>query len=213
MPTVTVAATYGAGGSVIAPAVAERLGLPFVGRAISTAMAEKLDERLQAAIEDDVHHYGAVARLLNRALGHSGLFVGVPYAPEELGAAPDVAHAEAALRKLADGEGAVVLGMASVFVLKGRPDTLHVRLDAPVEARRRQAMEHERIDYATAARMLEQNDRARRAYVEHFHPDAGAWNDLRHYHLVLDSTVISLDACVDLIVRAAQDVAGRRGRA
>jgi cytidylate kinase len=212
MPTVTVAATYGAGGSVVAPAVAERLGLSLVGRAISPAMAEKLDERLQAALLDDVHHQGAVARLLNRALGHSGLFVGVPYAPEELGAAPDVAHAEAALRRLADGEGAVVLGMASVFVLKGHPDALHVRLDGPVEARRRQAMEHERIDYATAARLQQQNDRARRAYVEHFHPEAGAWDDIRHYHLVLDSTVISLAACVDLIVRAARDVAGRRRR-
>src|SRR5258705_1386802 len=32
MFTVTVAATYGAGGSVIAPAVAKRLGLPFIDR-------------------------------------------------------------------------------------------------------------------------------------------------------------------------------------
>ncbi|HEY0540394.1 MAG TPA: cytidylate kinase family protein, partial [Actinoallomurus sp.] len=31
---VTVSATFGAGGSVIGPAVAERLGKPFVDRAI-----------------------------------------------------------------------------------------------------------------------------------------------------------------------------------
>jgi hypothetical protein len=34
MGTVTIAATYGSGGSAIGPAVAERLGLPFVERAI-----------------------------------------------------------------------------------------------------------------------------------------------------------------------------------
>jgi hypothetical protein len=34
MSTVTIAATHGYGGSVIGPAVAERLGLPFVERAI-----------------------------------------------------------------------------------------------------------------------------------------------------------------------------------
>jgi len=211
MATVTIAATYGAGGSVVAPAVAGSLGLPLVGRAIPPALAEKLDERLRAALADDAHDVGAVARLLTRALGHSGLFVGVPFAPEELGAALDVAHAEAALRRLADGGGAVILGMASAFVLRGRRDTLHVRLDGPVEARRRQAMDHEAVDYATATRLQRQNDRARRAYVEHFHPDAGAWDDIRHYHLVLDSTVISLDVCVELIVRAAVDVGGEDG--
>ncbi len=211
MATVTIAATYGAGGSVIAPAVAERLGLTLVGRAIPPALAARLDERLRTALADDAHNVGAVARLLTRALGSGGLFVGVPYAPEELGAAHDVARAEATLRRLADGEGAVILGMAAVFVLSGRRDTLHVRLDGPVEARRRQAMAHERVDYATATRLQEQNDRARRAYVEHFHPGAGAWDDIRHYHLVLDSTVISLDVCVELIVRAAVDVGGEDG--
>jgi cytidylate kinase len=210
MASVTIAATYGAGGSVIAPAVARRLGLPLVGRAIPPALAAQLDERLQAALVDDAHHVGAPTRLLTRALSSSGLVVGVPHAPEELGAVPDVARAEAMLRSLADGDGAVILGMAGVFVLKGRKDTLHVRLDGPVEARRRQAMAHEGLDYETAARLQEQNDRARRAYVEHFHPQSGAWNDIRHYHLVLDSTVISLDTCVDLIVLAAEDLANGR---
>src|SRR5262245_52111308 len=86
MATVTIAATYGAGGSVVAPAVAERLGLPLVGRAIPPALAARLDERLRAALVDDAHHTGAVTRLLTRALSHSGLFVGVPQAPEERGA-------------------------------------------------------------------------------------------------------------------------------
>jgi hypothetical protein len=67
-------------------------------------------------------------------------------------------------------------------------------------------MLHERLDEQTAARVQQQTDRARRAYVEHFYPDAGAWEDIRHYHLVLDSTAIPLDTCADLIVQAAQSV-------
>ncbi len=209
MGSVTIAATYGAGGSVIARSVAEQLGVPLVDRAIPSAVAEQLDERLRAALADDAHHAGAVSRLLTRALIHGGLFVGVPHASEELGAVPDIARTEEAIRSLADRQGAVFLGRASVFVLKGRPDTLHVRLDGPVEARRRQAMVHEGLDYETAARLQAQNDRARRAYVEHFYPKAGSWNDIRHYHLVLDSTAISLDACVELTVRAARDLFAR----
>jgi cytidylate kinase len=198
---------------VVAPAVAERLGLPLIERAIPPALAEKLDHRLRHALAEDEDDEGTVSRLLTRALVSSGLFVGVPAAPEERGAVVDVAQSEEAIRQLADGEGAVILGRAAVFVLEGRQDTLHVRLDGPVEARRRQAMQHEGLDYETAARRQEQNDRARKAYVELLYPRprAGAWTDIRRYHLILDSTVISLDTCVELIVRSAQDRFARVG--
>ncbi len=38
-----ISASYGAGGSRIAPALAERLGVPFVDRAIPMAVAQELD--------------------------------------------------------------------------------------------------------------------------------------------------------------------------
>lgn len=205
MGTVTIAATYGAGGSIIGPAVAKRLKLPFVDRAIPVGLAEKIHEPLVAALTDDSESGSAVGRLLNSALSFSGLFVGVPVAVEELGVVPDVAHTELAIRRLADGGGAVILGRAGVFVLQGRPHVLHVRLDGDVEARRRAAMAHEGLDYKTAARKQQETDQARRAYIAHFYPRSGAWEDARHYHLVLDSTAISIDVCVEIITRAAQD--------
>src|SRR5258708_2464408 len=116
MAIVTIAATYGAGGSVGAPAVAERLSLPFVERAIPPALARELDAPLTAALAEDADHTGAVARVLTRAISYSGLFVGVPTAPEERGAIADVANTEEAIRRLAAAPGAVILGRAAVFV-------------------------------------------------------------------------------------------------
>lgn len=210
MGTVTIAATFGAGGSVVAPAVAERLGLPLIDRAIPVRLAEKLDHPLMRALANDERAHGStVRRLLDRAVAHSGLFVGVPTPLDHLGADRDVAATEEALRRVASSEGAVILGRAAVFVLKGRPDTLHVRLDGPIEARRRQAMVHDGLDYETACRRQEQTDRARAAYVAHFHPDEGAWEDPSHYDLMLDSTRISLDTCSEIIVAAARDLFAR----
>src|SRR5579875_1911674 len=40
-PVITVSATYGAGGSVIAPRLAKQLGLPFVDRLISADLSEQ----------------------------------------------------------------------------------------------------------------------------------------------------------------------------
>ncbi len=204
--TVTVAATYGAGGSVIAPAVAERLGLPFIDRAIPVWLAEEIHQPLEVALADDADHTPQVTRLLDRVLATSGLFVGVTASPEQRGALPDVARTEGTLRRVADATGAVILGRAGAFCLKDCPEVLHVRLDGDVEARRRAAAARYGIDMAAAARVQRQTDRARLAYVEHFYPRAGALDDPRHYHVVLDSTVLSHDACIEIIVRAARDL-------
>jgi hypothetical protein len=205
MGTVTIAATYGCGGSIIAPAVAKMLALPFVDRAIPPALAAKIHQPLVAALADDAEEKSAAGRLLNSALGYTGLFAGVPRGLEELGVSPDVAQTEEAIRHTADAGGAVILGRGGVFVLKGRPDVLHVRLDGPVEARRQAAMQRDGLDYKTAARMQQATDYARRAYISHFYPREGAWEDPRHYHMILDSTAISLDTCVEVITRAAKD--------
>ena len=206
MGTVTIAATYGAGGSVVGPALAKRLQLPFIERAIPVAIAEKINAPLEAALADEGAPTSRVGRLLDRVLIGSGLFVGVPPAPDEIGVASDIGKTEKILRELADTTGGVILGRAGVFVLKGRPGVLHVRLDGEVEARRLAAAKRFEIDLATATRQQQQTDRARAAYVQHYYPRAGDWNDARHYHVVLNSTVISLDACVEIIVEAAHDI-------
>jgi cytidylate kinase len=47
-------------------------------------------------------------------------------------------------------------------------------------------------------------DRARDAYVRHFY--GADPRDTSQFNLVIDSTAISLDACVDIIVRAAESL-------
>jgi cytidylate kinase len=203
--TVTIAASYGSGGSLIAPAVADRLGLPLLDRAIPAALATELAEPLMAALADDERHEGGlVGRLFSRAVTVSGYYQGSPIDIPNLGGDDLVANTEEVIRCAARRCGAVVLGRAGMFVLRGWPQTLHVRLDGPPEARRRQAMEHEGFDAETAARQQTATDRARAAYVRHFYRDCGRWEDPANYHMVLDSTVLSFDACVKLIVAAAR---------
>ena len=203
MPIVTIAATYGAGGSVVAPAVAERLGLPLIDRAIPVPLAHELAAPLGPLVSDEHHEPGLIIRALQRAVDLSGLYMGVPVPPQVLGADDRVATTEEALRQAADRGGAVVLGRAAVFVLRGRADALHVRLDGPVEGRRQQAMRHESLDEATATLQQRETDRARAAYIANFYPGE-RWEDPANYHLWLDATVLSQDACVDVIVTAAR---------
>jgi cytidylate kinase len=203
-PLVTLSATYGAGGSQVGPALAERLQVAFLDRAIPTAVAERLSIPLDEALAHDEALGDAIGRLsssfallpeLAGAMVHADLLAEEDYRRET----------ERAIREAA-ADGAVVLGRAAQLVLREQAGALHVRLDGPHERRLKQAMILEGVDHETAERHLRETDRARHAYVQHFYgADPG---DCRLYHLVLDSTQLPLDACVELIAGAAQVRAG-----
>jgi cytidylate kinase len=101
----------------------------------------------------------------------------------------------------AAGRG-VILGRACAFVLRYRPEVLRVRLDGPEEGRLEQAMRIEGVDRETATTHMRQTDRARDLYVRHFY--GADPRDTSIFHLVVDSTAIRLDACVDLVAKAAE---------
>ena len=203
---VTISATYGAGGSVVGPAVAARLGVAFVDRAIPVAVAERLQVSLDDAEAHDDRVDTGLARLLARwapmaaALGSSPVLPGEGLDDEEA----YCAQTEAVLRELAVG-GAVILGRAGALVLADWPGALHVRLDGPLERRLAYAASRLGISLADAAAAQRKADAARALYVRQlYHADAAS---PRHYHLVMDSTRLPDEVVVGLVSQAAAELA------
>jgi cytidylate kinase len=207
MTVVALSASYGAGGTVIGPELARRLGVPFVDRAIPAAVAARLDVSLDdAAAHDEEAGESFLDRLLR---GFIGTDIGVPApVPAESFTSEDFRKAteEVLLRQSATGEG-VILGRAAVAVLRDDPRVLRVRLDGPREARIRQAMALGGIDRQTAERALARLDRTHAEYARQFY--GVDIKDCTLYHLVIDSTAIDTGACVELIARAADSLSQR----
>jgi cytidylate kinase len=199
---VTISASYGAGGSVIGPLVAERLGLPFLDRAVPAAAARALDIPGEVAEALDERAPSVFERMAS-ALMHAA----TPIGPEVVDAAV-AEHPErfrqataAVLRRAAETTGAVVLGRCGMVVLADHPQLLKVRLDGPAEARIARVCETEGIDEAAARRAQHDTDRAREAYARvfyHVHQD-----DPHLYHLVIDTTAIGIETSAQLVVEAA----------
>jgi cytidylate kinase len=200
---ITLSAPYGAGGSQVGPAVARRLGVPFVDRAIPTGVAERLSVPLDDAVERDESVGGPLTRM-SVWLGQVGQAFGAPEAlPVHAVEETDYRRAtEEVLREHARGDGAVILGRGGAIVLRDEPGALHVRLDGPEDARIHQGMAVEGVDRQTAERHIAETDKARRAYLQHFYRCDPREASL--YHLVIDSTAIDLDACTEMIVTAAR---------
>lgn len=196
---IALSGAYGAGGSRIGRGLAERLGVPFLDRAIPTAVAAELDVSLEEVAQYDGRiSRGWPERVLSGFLGAAA----PTWVPTETIPSEEFKTAtEGVLCKQAQTGRGVILGRAGAVVLRDRPDALRVRLDGPPARRARQAMTLDGIDEETAKRRLAQNDKAHAAYVGHFY-DADI-RDSSLYDIVLDSTAISLNACIELLVHAA----------
>lgn len=210
MPAVTITAGYGAGGSVVAPAVAHRLGFPLLDRAISARVAEALACSVEEAAEGGLRRsfaerfFAVLTPMAGGVIGGAGPDAVDPGLPVQDGERFR-AQAESILRA-ALPQGAVVLGRAGAAALRDEPDVLRVRLFGPVHRRIRQAVEVEGVDADTAARRLPDVDRARAHYVRRLY-DLDI-DDPSLYHLQLDSTVLPLDACTELITAAFHALVG-----
>lgn len=204
---VTVSAAYGTRGDLIGFAIAERLGVPFVDRAIPDTVALEVGCSMEEALAHDDRAESGLGRILAGAARLPGMaFGGLDvYLPDRT-IVPDeefVTHTEQIIRDVAKG-GAVILGRAAAVVLADEPYALHVRLDGPAERRLAQVTVELGVTDREARRMLDANDRARTAYVKHFYRVDPASPSL--YHLVLDATRLPEAACVDLVVSAAHAV-------
>ena len=199
---ITVSAAYGAGGSVVAPALADRFGLPFLQR-VTTSQGHLAEP---GPCEEQLTEEEVKVTPVHRLLAHftQAMPAGPTQSPPSTHHQDEYlrGHGEAGIhRLLADDGGGVILGRAAAVVL-GKDRGFHVRLDGPAERRVVQGATIEGISAQQAKERLRAADRARTAYVRRLYrcdPD-----DASMYHLVIDSTAIPLDTVIELIVSAAR---------
>ena len=174
---ITVSAAYGAGGSVVAPALAQRLGVPFLQRVTTTT-----------------------GQVTGASFTHS-MPVGPTQSPSAARHQDDDLRrgAEAEIHQLlGDGRG-VILGRAAAVVL-GKDRGFHVRLDGPPARRITLGATIEGISQEQARAHMHTADTARTAYVRRLYRVNPA--EPSHYHLVIDSTAIPLEAVTEVILQA-----------
>jgi cytidylate kinase len=200
--SVTISASYGANGDRIGHAVAERLDLPFLDRAIPATVARQLKLSEDAAETLDQRAPSRWDRIAASFTGIDASYSGVPFLATQ-GESADTFRAatESVLRQVADTTGAVILGRAAMVVLGDRRDVLKVRLDGPVEARIAQAVANG-ADEEVAIATQRDVDAARQHYAKYFYNVSQ--DDVSLYHLFIDTTALPVAVCVELISAAAE---------
>ncbi len=198
---ITIEREYGSGGADIARKLSARLGWQLWDQHLTDEIARQLDCESRAVEEHaecrDSLHYRLFKAFLR------GSFEGNLNAPRLKMVDADCIRqvAERVVMAAAKSGNAVIVGRGSTYYLRDRPDTYHVLIYAPLDAkvqRLRAAGETEE----KAIELAETVDRDRAAYIkQYFDVDWPAARQL--FHLMVNS-IIGDDLVVQTILNSIE---------
>jgi cytidylate kinase len=206
MPGVTISAGYGAGGSFVAPLVAEQLGMQLLDRAISVKVAAQLNVTVEEA-QAGAPNRSLIERLLTFMSPMATDTMGTPADLESTSSASGISDEAATFREEAErimreafADGAVVIGRAGAAAFRDAPDILRVRLYGPIQARLFRVQQTQGGEPAAILKQLKQVDAARDTYVRRLYRISV--DEPSVFQLQIDSTALSIADCANLIVVA-----------
>lgn len=194
---ITVSREFGSGGRSVAKAVAERLGFDYYDQEIIMRVAEEsgLAKDVVAEYDEYMSHKNSLLFTLSQSGGGS-LYGALSFANMVQMAQTKV------IKRLAEKGNCVIVGRASDYILRDREDCLHVFVYA------NKAFRADRIVnvYGETDKKIENRikdmDKRRKLYYSSF--TGREWGFCHNYHLSLDSSVLGIEGCADMIIKAVE---------
>ena len=188
---ITIGRQYGAGGKGVAEILGERLGIPvYDNELLRKAAAESGISPALFRRSDERKRFFSLANLF-------GLNRSTSYSPTAIDGAELFKYQSQAIRDIAAQGSAIFLGRASDYVLRDM-QCLDVFICAPLADRVKRVCERTEMDADEAEKYILKKEKARRDYYNFF--TLGDWGVASNYDLCLDSSLLGLDGCADLII-------------
>ncbi len=199
---VTVSRQLGAGGSLVAERVAERLGFQLVDRALVDSVAARAGVPPADVVRLEERTPGLLERFLHVSAAElPDLFVPASFALDELEEAKLVRATRALVRELAATGRVVIVGRGAWAVLAADPQALHARVVAP-RAYRVAQLAARGFERKAAETLVERSDAERARYFETYY--GLDLDDATHFDLVLNAERLGVEGAAELIVTRAR---------
>lgn len=181
MGIITISRELGAGETTIAPALAARLGWRVADVSILNREAEITGVSLPHAAHWNEHDPTFVERLHGQG-------------PEF---AVFLKTSRQVMQELASAGNVIILGRAGNLLLRGHPDTLHVRLIADMPFRIKRVMEIRWVNEGPAREIIAKSDHNKALYFRHIFQVN--WGDPKLYDMVIRTDEVGIERTVDLL--------------
>ena len=186
---ITIGREHGSGGHDVARKLAAVLDIPCYDKEIvdeaaaespfSKEILDTYDEKRVAAFFMPVSHFGGL---------DGGFQLNMQVASAQFDA----------VRRLARDNQGVFVGRCADYVLRGKPELLHVFIRSPLSHRIATIMDRKQIGEDQAKKLIREVDKDRASYYRYYTDQI--WGEAQNYDLVVDSSRIGVDGAVEVIL-------------
>ena len=195
---ITISREFGSGGRTIGRQLAEKLGIPFYDEELVDHVALESGFAPKFIEEHSEHSPG------KSFLSYVFAPQGVPGVMNGLSTADFLWSIQCSvILQLAEKGPCVIVGRNADYILKDRPECLHVYTfaDVPFRAERIVRLYGE-SEKSPEARLAEK-DKRRRLNYQHY--TGRTWGQAQNYDLCLDTGVLGVEQCVDIVVSIVEN--------
>ena len=196
MAVITINKEFGTQSQRVATKLAQQLGYEYIGDQLLAQVARELNLSEHEAETFLKTSKSSVLRLVDKYT----CSIVQKVVDREHGCLDDKAYFEKTkelVEKLYESDNVIILGWGAQCILKGKPDTLHVRLRKDHKLKISDLAKRQNLTPKAAEHKIKSDEDELKVYIkEYFDTD---WNDARLYDLVIDMGKNSVQEAVDLI--------------
>jgi CMP/dCMP kinase len=196
---ITISRQMGSGGTYIGFLAAEKLGFRYLDREILQQAADEMGVEPQILEKFDGRSVPLLERIINSfcfgtpEISSPSVFKKPIYDKDLFALESKI------IKQVADQCSAVIVGRGGFYILRDKPDTIHVFIHAPFDYRVERIMKEQKMEEKAAQAMVRESDHTRAKFI---HDMLGIdWTDARNFHLSIDSSVISLSTAAEIITK------------
>lgn len=194
--TITIGRQYGSGGAEVGKKLGEKLGLHVYDKEILRMTSD------ESGIRESYFHLAdekAGNKLLYRIVHSMIPENGTPSLGSDLVSSDNLFRFQSSvIRKLAQAESCVFIGRCANYVLDGSENLVRVFVYADMAAREKRIKEKGYFAENEVVKNIRRMDKERRDYHRYY--TGRDWENVENYDLMLDSSKIGTDGCVECIL-------------
>lgn len=186
---ITISREFGSGGRTIGKEVAAKIGIHCYDSELIEKIAQEsgLAKEFIAEKGEYASHGGWLANAFSYGSSYNGTSVQdyLWKVQREI------------ILELAEKESCVIVGRCADYILRDHDNCLKVFIHAASDKRAERIVKIYGETMAAPEKRLQDKDMKRKAYY-HFYTNM-EWGEIQNYHITLDSGVLGIDKCVDII--------------
>ncbi len=197
----TIGREFGSGGKEVGEHLANRLGIKLYDKELLQHAAKESGFCQEIFENHDERPTSSFLYSLVMDTYSAGNYSSAPFLDMPLNHKVFLAQFDS-IKKIAQNESCVIVGRCADYALSDNPDCLSVFIHADIEDRIKRISKRLNITENKAKDQIQKKDKQRASYYNYY--TSKKWGDSRSYDLTLNTSKLTTDQCVEMIIRCRE---------